>query len=71
MDEEFNLSWNNVLGGSMMEWFSKYTSRFMCVRRKPHNFGNEIHTIFCCLTSILWGDQIVEGKDRPGRLGQK
>ena len=71
MSEEFNPLWINVLDENMMEWFNKYIPGFMCVGRKPHIFGNERHTIFCGLTSILWRSQIVEGKYRPRLLGQK
>ena len=65
MSEKINLSWINVLDKSMMEWFNKYAQGFMRVGCKPHPFGNEIHTICCGLTSILWRSQIVEGKNRP------
>ena len=65
MAEEFNPSWINVLDEIMMEWFNKYAPVFMCVGRKPHPSGKEMHTICCGLTSILWRDQILEGKDRP------
>ena len=51
--EEFNPSWINLLGKSMIEWFNKYATRFMCIGRKTHPLGNERHTIFCGLTSIF------------------
>ena len=34
-------------------------------------FGNERHTICCTITSILLWSKIVEGKDRPTKLGKK
>ena len=43
----------------------------MCVEHKPHTFVNERHTICCCLTSILWRAQILEGRYCPGPLVQK
>ena len=43
----------------------------MYVRRKPHPSGNEMHTICCGLTSIVWIAQISEGKDRPQQIGKK
>ena len=46
MAEEFNQSWINVLGKSMMEKFNKYAPGFRCVERKTHPFVNERHTIF-------------------------
>ena len=55
----------------MMECLNKYAPVFMCVVNKPHTFGNERHTICCCLTSILWINQIMEGKDSPQHLGHK
>ena len=71
MDEEFNPSWINVLDESILEWFNKCASGFMCVGHKPHPLRNESHTIWCGLTSIFWRTQIVEGKYRPYLLGQK
>ena len=71
MDEEFNPPWINILGKSIIEWFKKYAPGFMCVGCKPHTFGNEGHTNCFGSTSILWRDQIVEGKYRSGPLGQK
>ena len=65
MDEEFNLSWINVLEKIMMEWFNKYAPGFMCDGHKPHPFGNERYTICCGLTSILWIYQKLEVKDLP------
>ena len=43
----------------------------MYVGRKPHLFGNERHTIFCVLMSILWRAQIVEGEYLPSQRGEK
>ena len=47
-----------------------YTS-FMCVGRNTHPFGNQRHTPYCGLMSILWGEHIVEGKERPSQRGEK
>ena len=71
MAEEFNPSWINVLGESILEWFNGYALSFMCVGRKSHTLDNKRHTICCGLTYILWIYQIAEGKDRPQHLGQK
>ena len=71
MDQQFVPSCINVLDDSVMEWFNKWSPGFMCVGRKPHPFGNERHTIFCALASILWRAQIMEGKYRPTELGKK
>ena len=71
MAEEFDPSWITVLEISVIEWFNKYETGFMCVGRKPHTFGNKRHNICCSLTSILWRSQIGEGKYLPQPLGQK
>ena len=65
MEDEFNPYWINVIYKNMMECYNNFAPRFMCVGRKLHPFGNERHTIFCGLTSILWREKIVEGEDRP------
>ena len=44
---------------------------FMFVPRKPWPFGNEHHMVCSCLTGIMWGIDMVEGKDRPRDLGQQ
>ena len=54
-----------------MQWFNNYDNNCMCVGCKPHTFGNEMHTICCCLTSIPWRVKIVEVKYLPQLLGQK
>ena len=41
----------------------------MFVPRKPWPFGNEYHTVCCCSSGIMWGIDLVEGKDRPQQLG--
>ena len=58
MYEEFNPSCINVIDESMMDLFNKYAPIFMCVGRKPHQFGNERHAICCGLMSILCRSQI-------------
>ena len=54
MAQQFLPSWINVLDDSMIEWFNKWSTGFMCVGRKPYPLGNERHTICCALTTILW-----------------
>ena len=71
MADEFNPYWTNVLNHIMMEWYNKFAPGFICVRRKPHYFGNEFHTTCCGLTSILWRAQIFEWKNIPAHLGPK
>ena len=56
---------------SMMGWFNKYSPGFMCVGRNPHLFGNERHILFFGLVSILWREQLVEGKYFPPQRGAK
>ena len=55
----------------MMEWFNKYVPGLMCVRSKPHTYGNERNNFCCGLTSIFLKSQIVEGKDISQHIGQK
>ena len=43
----------------------------MIVPHKPWPFGNEYHTVCCCSSGIMWGIDLVEGKDRPPQLGQQ
>ena len=62
----------NCLDESMSIWTNKFTCPgFMFVPRKPWPFGNEYHTICCCTSGIMWGIDLLEGKDHPRALGQQ
>ena len=66
MNNNFVPSWVSCLDESMSIWFNKWTCPgWMFVPRKPHPFGNEYHSVCCGETSIMWGIEIVEGKDSP------
>ena len=70
MDEQFSSSWNSCLDESMSIWTNEYTCPgYMFVPRKPHPFGNEYHTICCCISGVLYRVELVEGKDRPPERG--
>ena len=59
------------LDESMSIWMNKFTCPgFMFIPRKPWPFGNEYHTVCCCKTGIMWGIELVEGKDCPTQLGK-
>ena len=49
----------------MVAWLSAFAPGWMVVMRKPHKYGNEYHTICCCLCRIMFHMEIVEGKDKP------
>ena len=69
MKENFVPSTFNCLDESMSTWTNKYTCPgFMFVPRKPWPFGNEYHTISCAKSNVLWGLELVEGKDQPREL---
>ena len=54
----------------MSMWTNKFPCPgFMFNPHKPRPFGNEYHTICCCSSGIMWGIDLVEGKDRPQQLG--
>ena len=58
-----------MIDESTQEWIIKYTCpAWMCVVRKPHPFGNEMHTIACGLSTIMRFAEKVEGRDRPCEL---
>ena len=66
MTEIFTPSWVSCLDESMSIWFNKWTCPgWMFVPRKLHPFGNEYHSVCCGETSIMWGIELVEGKDSP------
>ena len=66
MTQQFTPSWVSCLDESMSPWTNKYTCPgWMFVPRKPHPFGNEYHSVCCSMSGIMWGIELVEGKDAP------
>ena len=64
--ENFTPLWVSCLDESMSIWFNKWTCPgWMFVPRKPHPFGNEYHSVCCGESGIMWGIELVEGKDAP------
>ena len=56
MDEQFSPSWISCLDESMSIWTNEYTCPgYMFVPCKPHPFGNEYHTICCCISGVFTG----------------
>ena len=72
MRDHYVPSWANCLDESMSIWWQRWTCPgWMFVPRKPHPFGNEYHTIADALTMIIWGIELVEGKDEPKEVVRK
>jgi Transposase IS4 len=72
MATNFRPSWVSCLDESMSPWTSKYTCPgYMYVPRKPWPFGNEYHSVACGLSRIMWGVELVEGKDAPNNRPKK
>ena len=69
MENVFKTGYITCLDESMSSWMNRWTCPgWMFVPRKPRPFGNEYHTICCGLSGILFGMELVEGKDRPKEL---
>ena len=72
MNVIFSPGFMNCLDESMSIWTNKFTCPgFMFIPRKPWPFGSEYHTVCCCSSGIMWGIELVEGKDQPPQLGQQ
>ena len=72
MNQQFSPGYVNCLDESMSIWTNQFTCPgFMFVPRKPWPFGNEYHSVCCCLSGIMWGIDLMEGKDRLNELGKK
>ena len=62
-------SWMSCLDESMSSWTRRWTCPgFMYVPRKPHPMGNEYHSICCGVSGIMFGIELVEGKDTPPQV---
>ena len=71
--EQHVCPWLHELPGRVHERVdvNKFTCPgFMFVPCKPWPFGNEYHMVCCCLSGIMWGIDLVEGKDHPQQLCQ-
>ena len=70
MNDNFIPGYMNCLDESMSMWTNKFTCPgLMFVPCKPWPFGNKYHTVCCCSSGIMWGIDLVEGKDCPQQLG--
>jgi hypothetical protein len=70
MARSFHPSWVVIVEESMSVWTNEHTCPgFMFVPRKPWPFGNEYHSACCGMSGIIFQVEIVEGKDRPHKLG--
>lgn len=66
MEIMFDPSWITCVDESMVSFLNEYCPNWVCIKRKPHPFGNEYHTIACCLSKIIFRIEMVETeKDRP------
>ena len=63
-------AWASCFDESMSKWLAQFTCLgFMCIPCKPWPFGNEYQTICCAISGILYGAELVEGKDEPHSSG--
>ena len=69
MTKIFQPGWLTCLDESMSRWFTKLSCPgWVFCPRKPHPFGNEYHSICCSQSGIMFGIEMVEGKDRPPEI---
>ena len=62
----FEAGWATCLDESTPFWTNIYTSPgFVWINCKPWLYRNKYQIIFCCISGILFGLEIVEGKDHP------
>ncbi len=68
----FVLSWISCLDETMPYWTKIYSCPgFMFVPRKPQPLGNEWHSLCCAINGVMYGIELVEGKDHPHQMGAK
>ena len=72
MEKIFVSGWVVCLDESMSPWTRQWTCpAFVFCPRKPHPKGNEYHTIADGKSGILFGLEMVEGKDAPPEFETK
>ena len=70
MKDNFIPGYMNCLDESISMWTNKFTCPgFMFIPHKLWPFGNDYHTICCCSSGIMWGIDLVEGRDHRQQLG--
>ena len=70
LSSQFKPEWSNCLDKSMSMWMNKFTCPgFMFLPQNPWPLGDEYHTVCCCTSGIMWGIELVEGKDHPAQIG--
>ncbi len=63
-------SWVICLNKLTSIWFQRWTCPgWVFCPCKPHPFGNEYHLACCSLSCVMFSIEMVEGKDRPSKLG--
>ena len=63
--------WISCLNESLSIWMNKFTwPGFFFYPHKPHPKGNEYHTIWCGEIGIIYGWEIVEGRDHLIPMGR-
>ena len=66
MERIFGPSWITCLDESMVPFTNEYCPSWVNIKRKPHPYGNEYHSIACAITHIIFAIELVETKkDRP------
>jgi len=66
MKERFEPGWLTCIDESMSIWTNRWTCPgWVFCPRKPNPFGFEFHDIGCVLARIIFGIELVEGKDKP------
>ena len=66
MKSIFLIGWVSCLYESMSIWTIKWSCPgWIYVPRTPHPKGNEYHSICCSISGIIFGIEIVEGKNQP------
>ena len=71
MKKIFTPSWISCLDESMSVWMNKLTCPgFVFCPSKPHPKDNEYHTICCGEGGIMYGWEVVEGKDHLISMGR-
>ncbi len=53
VEDKFDPSWHSCLDESAVAFLNEHCPTWVSVRRKPHPFRNEYHTIACCLSKIF------------------
>ncbi len=66
----FDPSWISSLDQSLVTFLNEFFLNWVCAKCKPRPFGNEYHSIACCISKIIFHIELVKTKKEQPKEGK-